>query len=224
MKITIANDMIIINKLQQNPDDKLKKQNKTNRIYITPTRVYYVKCVKHCFHVRLETVQRLRETEKLTISRNIFMLRIIREIGKMIISRRGITFMHYDFFTGRKKELQDLNTLLTKKTASLVVIRGRRRIGKSRLIDKFAEGKPYFVFTGLPPEKETTAQSQREEFARQLRLKFGIVGLKADDWGDLFTMLYQSLPDGRVVLLCAFAETNHAPVKVNLDMDRRERE
>jgi hypothetical protein len=118
-----------------------------------------------------------------------------------MISRKEITFMQHDFFIGRKKELQDLNTLLTKKTASLVVIRGRRRIGKSRLIDEFAEGKPYFVFTGLPPEKETTAKSQREEFARQLKLKFGLVGLKADDWGDLFTMLYQSLPDGRVILL-----------------------
>lgn len=109
--------------------------------------------------------------------------------------------MKQNFFTGRKRELQDLKALLTKKSASLVVIRGRRRIGKSRLVDEFANGMPYFVFTGLPPEKDTTANSQRMEFSRQLKVKFGLVGLKADDWGDLFTMLYRSLPKGRVILM-----------------------
>ena len=42
-------------------------------------------------------------------------------------------------FIGRKKELEDLNLLLRKKSASLVVIRGRRRIGKSRLIQEFVK-------------------------------------------------------------------------------------
>ena len=37
-------------------------------------------------------------------------------------------------FVGRKKELSQLNLLLNKKSASLVVVKGRRWIGKSRLI------------------------------------------------------------------------------------------
>lgn len=37
-------------------------------------------------------------------------------------------------FIGRRKELKKLNLLLKKTTASLVVVKGRRRIGKSRLI------------------------------------------------------------------------------------------
>lgn len=109
--------------------------------------------------------------------------------------------MQYELFVGRKRELDGLESLLAKKSASLVVIRGRRRIGKSRLVDKFSEGKPYLVLTGLPPEKETTAQSQRDEFARQLAEKLGLPGLKADDWGDLFTMLARSIPKGRFILL-----------------------
>lgn len=44
-------------------------------------------------------------------------------------------------FIGRKNELNDLKLLLKKKTSSLVVIQGRRRIGKSRLIQEF--GKNY---------------------------------------------------------------------------------
>ncbi len=109
--------------------------------------------------------------------------------------------MQQDLFTGRKRELQGLKALLAKKTASLVVIRGRRRIGKSRLIDEFAKDMPYFVFTGLPPEKKTTAKSQRAEFVRQLNAKFELPGLKADDWGDLFTILSKSLPSGRIILM-----------------------
>jgi AAA+ ATPase superfamily predicted ATPase len=109
--------------------------------------------------------------------------------------------MQSQLFVGREQELEGLEALLAKKSASLVVIRGRRRIGKSRLVDKFAEGKSYLVLTGLPPEKGTTAQSQREEFARQLTEKLGLPGLKADDWGDLFTMLAKSTPKGRFILL-----------------------
>ena len=37
-------------------------------------------------------------------------------------------------FIGRKEELKQLNMLFKKNTASLVVVKGRRRIGKSRLI------------------------------------------------------------------------------------------
>ena len=37
-------------------------------------------------------------------------------------------------FTGRNTELENLRSLLQKNTASLVTVTGRRRIGKSRLI------------------------------------------------------------------------------------------
>ena len=47
-------------------------------------------------------------------------------------------------FIGRKAELKILTRLANKRSASLVVIRGRRRIGKSRLIEEFAK-KIYFL-------------------------------------------------------------------------------
>jgi len=51
-------------------------------------------------------------------------------------------------FIGRKQELETLRRLLTKNVASLVVIRGRRRIGKSRLIQEFAKDYKFCQFSG----------------------------------------------------------------------------
>ena len=42
-------------------------------------------------------------------------------------------------FVGRETELEDLAALWRKGTASLVACRGRRRIGKSRLVNEFSK-------------------------------------------------------------------------------------
>jgi len=59
-------------------------------------------------------------------------------------------------FIGRELELKQLNDLLSKKTASLVVVNGRRRIGKSRLIEEFAKNKTFYHFVGLAPKEGIT--------------------------------------------------------------------
>lgn len=104
-------------------------------------------------------------------------------------------------FVGREEELSELNLLLNKKSASLVVINGRRRIGKSRLVREFGKKHKLYTLSGIPPNKNTTAQSQREEFARQLNSLFSLPGLKATDWGDLFTILAQQVSRKRIILL-----------------------
>lgn len=105
-------------------------------------------------------------------------------------------------FVGRKEELMQLEGLLAKETASLVVVRGRRRIGKSTLVQEFGKKfSSYFEFSGLPPEKMATAQDQREEFSRQLRRQAGIPAVKGDDWGDLFWHLGQVTQKGRILIL-----------------------
>lgn len=62
-------------------------------------------------------------------------------------------------FIGRAKELSYLHDLTQKKASSLAVIRGRRRIGKSRLVEEFAKNYRFLNFSGLPPTEETSAQS-----------------------------------------------------------------
>lgn len=104
-------------------------------------------------------------------------------------------------FVGREQELKSLRDLTQKRLASLVVVQGRRRIGKSRLIEEFAKGTRFLEFIGLAPTKETTAQKERDEFARQLARNTNTPQLKADDWADLFTALAKETQRGRVIIL-----------------------
>lgn len=68
-------------------------------------------------------------------------------------------------FIGRHRELAKLRQLAEKRIASLIVLKGRRRIGKTRLAEEF--GKDFRrtrLFTGLPPTEGITAQLQRDNF------------------------------------------------------------
>jgi AAA+ ATPase superfamily predicted ATPase len=104
-------------------------------------------------------------------------------------------------FIGRQEELQSLAALLKKKTASLVVIKGRRRIGKSRLVQEFAKHfDAVYTFSGLAPSKQTTTKGQLNEFARQMSRTFNIPYVQYDDWGDVFWMLASQLKTGKILL------------------------
>lgn len=104
-------------------------------------------------------------------------------------------------FIGRDREINTLRRLAGKKTASLVVVRGRRRIGKSRLIEEFAKGAIFYSFSGIAPTQRTTAQSQRDVFAQQLSEQTGLPEVRADDWSKLFHLLFEKVKTGRIVLL-----------------------
>ncbi|CCB88413.1 AAA family ATPase [Simkania negevensis] len=109
--------------------------------------------------------------------------------------------MKNDLFIGREKELERLSSLLRKKTASLVVVRGRRRIGKSRLIQEFAKGKRFLSFAGIPPNGDIDAQSQRDVFAEQLGKQIGLESISAQDWSTLFSLLAKYTNQGQVIVL-----------------------
>lgn len=84
-------------------------------------------------------------------------------------------------FIGRKKELEALKGLLRKTSSSLVMIRGRRRIGKSRLAEEFASCfKKAYILSGIPPESGLNAESQRAEFLRQLQ-EYRLPVYRSDD-------------------------------------------
>lgn len=104
-------------------------------------------------------------------------------------------------FIGRDKELAILKDHTHKIVASLIVIRGRRRIGKSRLIEEFCKPFPSYKFMGLAPTPDTTNQDQINEFLRQLCQQFGLPELSFKDWGNVFSFLAKQLPAGRVILV-----------------------
>ncbi len=106
-------------------------------------------------------------------------------------------------FIGRKKELKHLQDLHKKQTPSLVVIKGRRRIGKSRLIEEFATQNPQhqlWNFVGLAPQDGMTTQNQRDYFAKQLAWQLKIPPFSFDDWSDAFEHLSLHVHPGDIVL------------------------
>ena len=109
--------------------------------------------------------------------------------------------METDVFVGRKEELERLSSLLKKKSASLAVVRGRRRIGKSRLIEEFAKGKRFFSFAGIPPEANVSEQAQRDVFAEQLGRQINLSGIAMQDWSSLFSLLFRHANSGPAIIL-----------------------
>jgi uncharacterized protein len=104
-------------------------------------------------------------------------------------------------FIGREKELESLQGLLRKKSSSLVVIRGRRRIGKSRLAEEYSSSfSKAYIFSGIPPEPGVTAEAQRAEFLRQLQ-EYRLPIYRSDDWGNLFYDLAQECKKGRLLVV-----------------------
>ena len=103
-------------------------------------------------------------------------------------------------FIGREVELARLKGLLDNRSASLIVVRGRRRIGKSRLLAEFGKGMKSFFFSGMPPSKKSTVQSQRDEFAYQLE-RAGLPSIQSDDWGNLFWHLSKYTTEGRILIV-----------------------
>ena len=103
-------------------------------------------------------------------------------------------------FIGREAEMARLKGLLGKRSASLIVVRGRRRIGKSRLLAEFGKEMESFFFTGTPPSRKTTAQLQRDEFVRQLS-RLRIPGVHPDDWGNIFWHLSKHTQRGRILIV-----------------------
>jgi len=108
--------------------------------------------------------------------------------------------MKKSLFIGREPEIARLKGLLNKKSASLIVVRGRRRIGKSRLLAEFGKDMKSFFFSGMPPVQKTNSQLQREEFVNQME-RAGLPGVKPDDWGNIFWALSKHTEKGRVLVV-----------------------
>ena len=98
-------------------------------------------------------------------------------------------------FIGRKTEMEWLEGLWRKPSSSLVVCAGRRRIGKSTLIEHFAErSKCRFIeISGLAPEEGMTDEKQRRNFCERLSAMTGKPEVRADVWPKAFDALADAI-------------------------------
>lgn len=96
---------------------------------------------------------------------------------------------------GRKKEIDELNRLYNSNKAELVAIYGRRRVGKTYLVDEVFEGRFAFRHAGLSPSetKKGMLQLQLQNFYNSL-LDQGMEKSSApNNWLDAFFLLEQFL-------------------------------
>lgn len=105
-------------------------------------------------------------------------------------------------FIGREEQLNDLNHLMRKKSASLITCRGRRRIGKSTLIGEFGKNAERFLaFEGLPPRPGLTNRDQLQAFSRQLAQQTELPALTLDNWPQAFRLLASTIRNEWTVVL-----------------------
>lgn len=104
-------------------------------------------------------------------------------------------------FIGRTQEIKQLKALQDRKRAALVVIKGRRRIGKSRLAAEFGKTARFINLTGMAPETGTTAQDQRDLLTNQLAHCLDKPVISFPDWMGVFYFLSSQLtPEPTVIL------------------------
>jgi len=104
-------------------------------------------------------------------------------------------------FVGREHELRLLREFQKRRTAGLVVCRGRRRIGKSTLIQEFGKGQRFFEFCGLAPREGIANEDQLKHFGEQVGTAFGLPALRFDNWHEALSTLAGLTADGEAIIL-----------------------
>ncbi len=97
---------------------------------------------------------------------------------------------------GRKKETTELNKLYDKNSAEFVAIYGRRRVGKTYLVDETFAGRITFRHAGLAPNKDDAKgqlKKQLEHFYKSLLLHGMEECDKPKSWLDAFFLLEKFL-------------------------------
>ncbi|MES2215656.1 MAG: ATP-binding protein, partial [Pseudomonadota bacterium] len=84
---------------------------------------------------------------------------------------------------------------------AMVVIKGRRRVGKSRLVAEFARDKIFLPFAGMAPIDKITAQDQYDAFAKNISSLFRLPPFTFTDWLDGFAHISRHLDDKKQTVI-----------------------
>jgi uncharacterized protein len=95
-------------------------------------------------------------------------------------------------FIGRKKELSKLEELISDDRANIGVIYGRRRVGKSSLINQAFIGHKALFFEGLEDQSKPV---QIKNFMLQLFLRTKKKYPRCSTWSEAFNHLYHFIKD-----------------------------
>ena len=91
---------------------------------------------------------------------------------------------------GREKEIERLNRAFTEKEAQLIIVYGRRRVGKTFLIHHFFQNQFAFQITGV---QNYTKEDSLTAFAEQISIYSGNPCPVPGNWREAFMMLRRYL-------------------------------
>ncbi|ADQ05671.1 DUF234 DEXX-box ATPase [Caldicellulosiruptor owensensis OL] len=102
-------------------------------------------------------------------------------------------------FIGRKYELETLNRLYNEDKFHLIVVYGRRRVGKTTLLTEFCKNKPSIFFVA----EEYNDKINLESFSDKILSYFNLGGFlrRFESWEKAFIFLAQQSKDKRLVVV-----------------------
>jgi AAA+ ATPase superfamily predicted ATPase len=101
-------------------------------------------------------------------------------------------------FLGREKELESLERMYAKDTFQMAVVYGRRRIGKTSLLNEFVKGKKSLYL----PAEEVNDSLNLKKFSNILGELLGIGNFPAvNDWNDFFSIIEEKFGREHMVVV-----------------------
>jgi len=111
-------------------------------------------------------------------------------------------------FVGRLKELEVLDTMWEQSTFQMMVLFGRRRVGKTALLDEFSKDKNTLYFTA----RQQTTQNNLRDFSHAIQRFFhlpeGIFSFNT--WQDAFDFIIEQIKNRAERFLLVFDEFPYA--------------
>lgn len=103
-------------------------------------------------------------------------------------------------FVNREEELRFLEKHYSEKSAELIVIYGRRRIGKTELSLQFSKNKPHLYFLADRRPESELIQDLKQRMSDFLKDE-SFAKLNIKDWTELFQEFWKWKKEGRIVII-----------------------
>ena len=103
-----------------------------------------------------------------------------------------------EVFIGREKELAELNDLYIQDKFQLFVLYGRRRVGKTTLLNEFCKGKNTIFYSA----EQSNNKLNLEKFSRLVFSFYGEENLEPfSSWGNALSYIDEKQKDKRLILV-----------------------
>ena len=113
-------------------------------------------------------------------------------------------------FIGREKEMSLLNEEFSKDH-SFIIIKGRRRVGKSRLIEEFLKDKEHLYYEIDSETKQSILSSLSKKVSGGLNIRF-------DSWSDALRYYISNHPGKKVIAIDEFQYAVKADPDIRIEI------